>query len=487
MQTQAHANATPATPVQVLRAILVVDEEPGLREALSVLLKRSGFEPTAVGSATAAHAELARRPFDLVFSSIDLMKDAAFADRLRACDAALVFLSDSFDEGLRAMKRGAYDHAHKPIRADEIALVLRNAEERLHLLREHRAHVKLAIAHAKDDAAHDRALIGESPKMAELYRTIRKVAEHKTTVLITGESGTGKELVARAIHAASPRKDAPFVAVNCGAIPEALLESELFGHKKGAFTDAVRDKRGLFSEASGGTLFLDEIGEMPLAPQVKLLRVLQEQQVRPVGSVEDEAVDVRVIAATMRDLSADVAGGRFREDLYYRLNVIQVALPALRDRREDLATLVTHFLARTNHKLGTHVRAVAPEAMKLFASYAWPGNVRELENTIERSVVLCDGDTLTADGLPERFSAPNDPVREALGSGELSIKKTTRVIEEELIRRALAATGGNRTNASKILEISHRALLYKMKEFKVVDRPVRAAKTLRGEKFDREG
>jgi two-component system response regulator AtoC len=330
-------------------------------------------------------------------------------------------------------------------------------------------------------------LVGDSAKMAELGRTIRKVAEYKTTILVTGESGTGKELVARAIHGASPRKDGPFVAVNCGAIPESLLESELFGHKKGAFTDAVRDKRGLFTEASNGTLFLDEIGEMPIGPQVKLLRVLQEQQVRPVGSTEDETVDVRVVAATTRDLAQDVKGGRFREDLFYRLNVIHLTIPPLRERREDLPRLVDHFLARTNTKLGTHVKSVAPDAMKLITSYPWPGNIRELENTIERSVVLCEGDVLTAEGLPERLLQNRDAVREVLQSGELSIKKTVRIIEEELIKRALEATLGNRTNAAKKLEISHRALLYKMKEYGVTGPSSGGVAGRRGEKIDDEG
>jgi two-component system response regulator AtoC len=257
--------------------------------------------------------------------------------------------------------------------------------------------------------------------------------------------------------------------VNCGAIPETLLESELFGHKKGAFTDAVRDKKGLFLEASGGTLFLDEIGEMPLAPQVKLLRVLQEHIVRPIGEVQDTKVDVRVIAATVRDLAADVGLGRFREDLFYRLNVIHLQLPSLRERREDIAPLVEHFVRRTNQKLGTQMTDVSADAMKLLIEYGWPGNVRELENTIERAMVLSDGKRIEAEGLPEKLRATRDPIRQSLAVGEMSIKKTTRIIEEELIRKALRETRGNRTNAAKILEISHRALLYKIKEYGIDD------------------
>ncbi|MEO6953855.1 MAG: sigma-54 dependent transcriptional regulator [Polyangia bacterium] len=469
--------------------MLVVDDEESLRHMLTVLLKREGYAPTSVSSADAALAELARRQFDFVLSDLRMpgLSGIELVDAIHArdIDTTVILMSafGSTDVALEAMKHGAYDYVQKPFRPDEIVLVLKKAEERLRLHRENLSLRQALAERRREDSGALSRLVGDSAKMAELGRTIRKVAEYKTTVLVTGESGTGKELVARALHDASPRKDGPFVAVNCGAIPEPLLESELFGHKKGAFTDASRDKHGLFMEASGGTLFLDEIGEMPIGPQVRLLRVLQEQQVRPVGSNEDETVDVRVIAATTRDLAADVKEGRFREDLFYRLNVIHLVIPPLRDRREDLPRLVEHFLARTNGKLGTKIRSVAPEAMKLLSAYPWPGNIRELENTIERSVVLCDGDTLTAEGLPERLLANRDAVREVLQSGELSIKKTVRIIEEELIRRALEATQGNRTNAAKKLEISHRALLYKMKEYGVYG-PSGQRKT---EKIDGEG
>jgi two-component system response regulator AtoC len=305
--------------------------------------------------------------------------------------------------------------------------------------------------------------------MQALLRTLRKVSAYHTTVLITGESGTGKELVARAIHRDSPRAGGPFVAVNCGAIPESLLESELFGHQRGAFTDAHRDRRGLFEEASGGTLFLDEIGEMPLAPQVKLLRVLQEQIVRPIGEVQDRKVDVRVVAATIRDLHKEVGEGRFREDLFYRLNVVHVVLPPLRERREDLVPLVEHFIRRANARLGIGIESISADAMKLITEYAWPGNVRELENTVERAMVLSEGRLIESSSLPDRVRMRKDPVRRILDLGELSIKKTVRVVEEELIRRALQETRGNRTSAAKSLEISQRALLYKMKAYGIRD------------------
>jgi two-component system response regulator AtoC len=304
--------------------------------------------------------------------------------------------------------------------------------------------------------------------MADVLRQVRKVAPIKTTVLLSGESGTGKELVARALHELSPRAAMPFVAVNCGAIPAELVESELFGHVKGAFTDATRNKKGLAVEADGGTLFLDEIGELPIPLQVKLLRFLQEEEIRPVGDTRSIRVDVRVVAATVRDLGAAVESGHFREDLYYRLNVVGIRLPPLRERGGDIRTLARHFLSRyARLRTGEPIEAISDEALAAMESYRWPGNVRELEHAIERAAVLCDGPVIREDDLPEpvRGGPPGDVAPAQLPEGSLSIKRATRAVEEQLIRRALAQTNGNRTRAAELLELSYRALLYKMKEY----------------------
>jgi two-component system response regulator AtoC len=310
-------------------------------------------------------------------------------------------------------------------------------------------------------------IVGRSAAVRTALDVARKVARHPSTVLVTGESGTGKELVARLIHDASPRAGAAFVAVNCGAIPEALLESELFGHVKGAFTGASTDKPGLFEEADGGTLFLDEIGELPAPLQVKLLRALQEGEVRRVGATDARVVDVRVIAATARDLQTEVAASRFRSDLYYRINVVSIRLPALRERKEDIPELARHFLDLYNQRLGLQVQRISAVAMRRLVEHAWPGNVRELENVIERALVLASGASIDAEQLPDALGAIS-----ANGAGgvppsndDLSVKRRIPELESELIRRALERTGGNRTRAAQLLDLSHRALLYKIRQY----------------------
>lgn len=315
-------------------------------------------------------------------------------------------------------------------------------------------------------------IIGDSASLQHIFEVIGKIANYKTTVLISGESGTGKELIAHAIHNNSNRAAKRFVAINCGAIPENLLESELFGHKKGAFTDASRDKKGLFEEADGGTLFLDEVGELPLHLQVKLLRVLQENSLRPVGDTRLVPIDVRIIAATLRDLEQDVTSGRFREDLYYRLNVINIKVPALRQRKEDLPLLVYHFIEKHRERLHVPVRGISRDAIDQLTEYNWPGNIRELENCIERAMIMTEGEVITPESLPKAIysNPPPQPVPTFnLSDTSLSIKEHSRHIEIELIRRALEKTKGNRTRAAKLLEISHRALLYKLKDYNLGD------------------
>jgi two-component system response regulator AtoC len=300
--------------------------------------------------------------------------------------------------------------------------------------------------------------------MIEVLEVMERAAGFKATVLLTGESGTGKEVLARAIHAQSPRRSEAFVAVNCAAIPEALLESELFGHAKGAFTGADRARRGLFLEADGGTLFLDEVGELPTPLQAKLLRVLQEEEVRPLGDSKSRRVDVRVLAATARNLEAEVAAGRFREDLFYRLNVVRLAVPPLRERPKDIPLLVDHFLAHFRDTLGKPVRGISDEALERLVAYPWPGNVRELENVIERAIILASADRIGLSELPQNVAVPQPGAPAAGRAGDLSLRRARRVVEIEVIQRALRATGGNRTHAARLLEISHRALLYKIKE-----------------------
>jgi two-component system response regulator AtoC len=386
--------------------------------------------------------------------------------RAKGNDATVIVMSayGNLDQAIEAIKAGAYDYIQKPFKPDEIVLALRKAEERESLRRENRVlREEIRREHKFED------ILAKSVVMQSVFRTIAKIANYKTTVLITGESGVGKELVARALHSRSNRAGGTFVPVNCGAIPENLLESELFGHKKGAFTDAVSDRNGLFSEADGGTLFLDEIGELPLGLQVKLLRVLEDGKIRKLGEARDMSVDVRIVAATHRDLMKETKEGRFREDLFYRLNVLPIVVPPLRERREDIPVLIEHFMARNNARLGTNITGLDNEARRLLYEHPWPGNVRELENTIERAMVLGEGDKLMPADLPERIREAQNPVQMQLASGELSVKKTTRIIEEILIRRALQKTKGNRTRAAEVLEISHRALLYKIKDYKITD------------------
>ncbi|MCK9459406.1 MAG: sigma-54 dependent transcriptional regulator [Proteobacteria bacterium] len=449
-----------------MKRLLVVDDEESIRVSLCALLARHGYHTAAARGAREALELLASDDIDVAFvdvrmpemDGIDLTREII----ARGIRTTIIVMSayGSVNNAIEALKAGAYDYVTKPFKTDEVILTLAKAEEREGLRRENARLKAEAVVRSKVGG-----MVASSEAMARVFKMISKVAEVRSTVLVMGESGTGKELVARAIHNASARAGGPFVAVNCGAIPETLLESELYGFRRGAFTDAHADKRGLFSEADGGTLLLDEIGELPMSLQVKLLRTLQEGTIRRLGDTKDEKIDVRVIAATLRDLEEDARTGRFREDLYYRLNVLPIRIPPLRERREDIPLLVTHFVERVNARLGTAIEGATPEAEKMLLAYEWPGNVRELENVVERAVVLTEGSCITPADLPDRIQETRDVIHATLASGELSVKKTVRIIEEELIRRALVKTQGNRTKAAEVLEISHRALLYKIKQY----------------------
>jgi len=453
------------------RNVLIVDDEESMRHLLAVILKERGYEVRAVANGEDALKELAARDYDLVLSDVRMPRMDGLALLQKALegqpDLTFIVMSayGTHTTAIEAMKAGAYDYVSKPFKPDEVVLVLRKAEERLRLARENRRlRTELAAGYRIEN------IIGASDAMQEVLRQIRKVAPLKATVLLSGESGTGKELVARALHDLSPRASLPFVAVNCGAIPGDLIESELFGHVKGAFTDASRDKKGLASEADGGTLFLDEIGELPPPLQVKLLRFLQEEEVRRVGDTRSEKVDVRVVAATARDLQRAVKEGQFREDLFYRLNVVGIRLPPLRERPEDIPALVGHFLAKYQRlRPEAPFSGVSGAAMEALKAYRWPGNVRELEHAVERAVVLAEGSELAEGDLPDDLRAaprPTPPV--VLPEGTLSVKRATRAVEEQLIRKALEQTGGNRTRAAELLELSYRALLYKIKEYGII-------------------
>ncbi len=453
-----------------LHNVLVVDDDASMRHLLSVILADHGYEARAVSSGEDALRELAARDYDLVLTDVRMpgMGGLELLRRIQATDPErLVIVMSAYgshEAALEAVKAGAYDYVSKPFRPDEVVLVLRKAEERERLARENRR-----LRTELSQAYRPEALVGESAGMQELLRQLRKLAPQKATVLLQGESGTGKELAARALHELSPRASLPFVAVNCGAIPAELIESELFGHVRGAFTDAVRAKKGLVTEADGGTLFLDEVGELPLGLQVKLLRFLQDQEVRPVGDVRARRVDVRVVAATSRDLTRDVAAGRFREDLLYRLDVVRLRLPALRERPEDVPALAAHFLARyARLRPDLPGLALGEDAREALLAHRWPGNVRELEHALERAVVLADGPLIHEQDLPDTVRAAAAPPPAAAAEGgdaSLSVKRAARALEERLIRAALERTGGNRTRAAELLELSYRALLYKIKEY----------------------
>jgi two-component system response regulator AtoC len=449
--------------------LLIIDDEENMRHMLSAMLSRSGYRVDTASDGTEALQRIEDTFYDFILCDIKMPKMDGMQflktarDKVRASTVIVMSAYGTIDTALEAMKLGAYDYISKPFKSDEVHLALRKAEERENLKKENRW-LKERIRKI-DSELHFGNMVAKSHSMKAVFGLAEKVARYNTTVLIYGESGTGKELIARGIHSKSQRSQQPIVPVNCGGIPENLLESELFGYKKGAFTGADRDKKGLFEEAHGGTIFLDEIGELPITLQVKLLRVLQENEIRAVGDSKTKTIDVRVIAATAKNLKEEVRKGTFREDLFYRLNVMQIALPPLRDRLQDIPLLCQHFIERFSVMLDKNVEGIGPSAMSIILKHGWPGNVRELENVIERAVVLAEEPIIEPENLPREIGAhTHTPGMENLFDG-YSLKAAQKAIEKKLIARALKQTGGNRTQAARLLEISHPSLLSKIKAY----------------------
>ncbi|MGO8988920.1 MAG: sigma-54-dependent transcriptional regulator [bacterium] len=453
------------------KRILIVDDEESFRHMLSVILIKEGYEVEASSNGEEGLQKATTSPFDHILCDVRMpqMDGLEFLRRIKETggQAPVIMMSayGTMDTAIEAMKLGAYDYISKPFKPDEILLTLRKAEEREQLRRENQL---LRKEVGKEYSFEN--IVSKNEKMQKIFDVIRKVSQYKSTVLITGESGTGKELVARALHYNSDRSPNPFIAVNCGAIPENLLESELFGHAKGAFTDAIRTKKGLFEEADGGTLFLDEIGDLPSQLQVKLLRVLQDGEIRRIGESKPIQIDVRIVAATVKDLSKEVNEGRFREDLFYRLNVLPIHIPPLRERKEDIPLLTHHFIGKYNEAMSKDVADVDHNAMDVLMNYKWYGNVRELENTIERAIVLSEKNNIELENLPPEIQNFREEFQmETVPDEEYSIKRASKTLEMNLIKKALHKTKGNHTHAARLLEISHRALLYKIKEYEIVE------------------
>jgi two-component system response regulator AtoC len=452
--------------------VLVVDDDAGLRKSLTLILEDAGYKVVMAGDAEEGLRKAKDTDPSLILVDVRMpgMDGLGFVESYRAAggQAPLVVMTayGGIDMAVNAIRRGASDFLAKPFGGEEVVLTLKKVEERENLKKE--------VVRLRAEVRAERRfgeIIARSPEMVRALEMATKVARHPTSILILGATGTGKELLARLIHSESDRVAGPFVAVNCGAIPEGLLESQFFGYVKGAFSGADGDREGLFEAAHGGTLFLDEIGELPEPLQVKLLRVLQEGEVRRVGATQTRRVDARIVAATNRSLEKDVEEGRFRGDLYYRVAVVTLNLPALRDRPQDVPHLIQHLLAIHQERLGVSVREIDRPAMEALLSYSWPGNVRELENVIERALVLAEGPQISLADLPDHLrEVGRDPLIPAgsapLGEDEdLSVKRRSASLERQLIRKALARTGGHRGKAAEMLELSDRALRYKIQEY----------------------
>ncbi len=458
-----------------LPPVLVVDDEPALRHLLRVIIERLGYPLVEAADGQQALAALEAEPRPrVVLCDVRMprLSGLDFLRQVRGREVFVVMMSAyaSTDLAIEALREGAYDFITKPFRAEEIDACLKRIVDRERLAEENRR-LRARVEGQGEGEESERAFLGRSAAAREVLDIVERVAAYPSTVLLTGESGTGKELLARALHERSDRAERAWVAVNCAAIPEALLESELFGHERGAFTGAIRAHGGLFEQAHGGTLFLDEIGEMPLALQAKLLRVLEEGRIRRVGGTRDLPVDVRVVAATARELEAEVRAGRFRADLFYRLNVVRIRIPPLRERVEDIPLLARALVRRAARRLGRQIEGLSPEAERELVQASWPGNVRQLENALERAALMARGDRVEVEDLPVevRLSAAGggEALEPALGGEEedLSIKRQVVALERRLIARALARTGGNKSQAARLLDLSYKALIYKIRDY----------------------
>jgi nitrogen regulation protein NR(I) len=466
------------------KQILVVDDEPNLRRVLSAQLSRDGYEVHTAEDGEEALAVLGEHHIDLVITDLKMPKldGMALLRRVMQLDAGLpvvmITAHGTVDNAVAALKTGAFDYITKPFDQAEVRNVVKKA------LRTHDLAEAEATASAAAAGTFRYGIIGRSPAILDLYTVIERVAATPTTVLVTGESGTGKELVARALHENSPRAEKPFIKVNCAAIPRELVESELFGYERGAFTGAVGSKPGRFELAHGGTLFLDEVSSIPVQMQVKLLRAIQESEFERVGGVKTIRVDARVIAATNSDLKKELASGNFREDLYYRLNVVPIRLPPLRERAEDVPLLIRHFVEKFNQRLDKKISGVDEEARELLESYRWPGNIRELENVMERAVLFCDEERIGGADLPAELRerariepaaavGPAPPASTSPEGLKEQVKAAMTRLEKELIVRALQQTRGNVTHAARLLKISRKGLQLKMKELGLRERDER--------------
>jgi len=443
--------------------ILVVDDEPGMREFLEIMLQKDNYLVETASDGAEAIQRIESDLFDLavvdvqmpVMNGIEVLK--RINEKSPETTVIMITAFASHETAIDAMKLGAYDYITKPFKIDEIKLVIKKALDKKRLERENsRLRKELETKYGFGN------IIGRSPSIIKIFELIKRVSELKVNVLLTGESGTGKELVARAIHYSGTRHEGPFVPVNCGAIPETLMESELFGYRRGAFTGALRDKKGLFEEANGGTIFLDEIADLPLHLQVKLLRAIEEKSIRPLGSTEPVLIDIRVIAATNKKLEDEVAKGRFREDLFYRLNVIKITLPPLRERREDISPLAIHFIGKYSREMGKDIRGISPKALEILENYHYPGNVRELENIIARCVALETLNVIRQETLPQLVSGKDYLDLETGFSSSASLDTLLGSVEKKMIEKALRSTGGNKTEAAKLLGITLRSLRYRL-------------------------